>query len=164
MKKQLGARRAFACGLAAAVMLLGGWTSSTKADYAYGFSEQTISNLTITPTISPLSGVTTSTTSSATLNGSGPANSNALDTPQAYIGGSPAAPQNDFLRYAPGNPVPVSPVGNFTRGDAVIGSLTPPSSASVVSESFLNTTTATVETGSSSVTASLNFSPASTGR
>jgi len=148
--------------LAAFVFLLGGWTTNLRAGIAYGFAEQTISNLTITPGITALGGVTTNTTDSATLNGSGSANSNALDVTQAYIGGSPAAPQNFFARYAPGNP-PVSPVGNFTRGDALIASLVAPNSASAVSESFLNTTTPTSETANSSLTASLLFTPTATG-
>jgi PEP-CTERM motif len=151
-----------AWGLAAFVFLLGGWTTNLRAGIAYGFAEQTISNLTIAPTLSALGGVTTSTTDSATLNGSGPANSNALDAVQAYLGGTPAAPQNDFSRYAPGA-IPVSPVGNFTRGDVVIASLGAGNSASAVSESFLNTTTPTSETANSSLTASLLFTPTATG-
>jgi PEP-CTERM motif len=162
MRRHSGSKRRLAWGLAAFVFLLGGWTTNLRAGIAYGYAEQTISNLTILPAINALGGVTTSTSDSATLNGSGLANSNALDAPQAYIGGTPVAPQNDFTRYAPGA-IPVSPAGNFTRGDALIASLTAPNSSSVVSESFLNTTTPTSETASSSLTASLLFTPTATG-
>src|SRR5206468_3492293 len=93
-------------------------------------------------------------TASATSNGSGPATSDLLDAPQAFIGGSP--PSNFFARYATGNP-PVSPAGNFTRGDSLIASLMAPSSASTVSESFLSGTASSTLTAGSSVAASLLF-------
>ncbi len=144
-------------GLGAALLSWAGWGSDLKADFAYGFAEQTISSLAIVGNITGTGTVGSSTTAAATLNGSGPATSNPLDAPEAYIGGTPAAPQNDFSRYAMGTP-PVSPVGNFTRGDSLIAALTGPSnSASVVSESYLNSAVPTSETGSSSVTASFAF-------
>ena len=161
MNTRLAPVRRLAVGLAA-LTLFAGWGGAARADYAYGFATQTISNLTITPGITPNGAVTTSTSDGATLNGSGIANSNALNAAQAYIGGAPPAPGDFYFRYAPGA-TPVSPAGNFTRGDAVIASLVPPNSSSVVAESFLNTTTPTTETGNSGLTASLLFTPTVTG-
>jgi len=138
-----------------------GWAADARADIAYAFAEQTITGLTITPTITVgAAGVITSTQANTTINGSGLSNSNPLDTPQAYQGGGPPAPENFFARYAPGSP-PVSPVGNFTRADAAIPILSgPTNNSSVVSESYLNTASAppaTTETGGSQLTASLSF-------
>jgi len=161
MKRNLGFVRRLAGGLAA-LALMTGLTTGARADFAYGYAEQTISNLTISPTIVPNGTVTTSTSDGATLNGSGSSAADPLDAPQTYIGGAPAAPQNFFARYAPGA-TPTSPAGNFTRGDVVIASLAPPNSSSVVSESFLNTTVKTSETANSQLTASLLFTPSATG-
>jgi hypothetical protein len=137
--------------------LAGGWAASARADVAYGFAEQTITNLTIAPAITATTTVATTTSASTTVNGSGVSNSNPLDTPEAYQGGSPPAPQNDYTRYAPGA-TPVSPVGNFTRGDAVISSLAPTAnSSSVVAESYLNGVGQQNETGHGALAASLSF-------
>jgi len=142
---------------AAAVALLSG-SRDARADFAYAFATQTISGLSITPAITVTSpAVTTFTQDGSTLNGSGLANSNPLDAVQAYQGGLPAAPQNFFARYAPGSP-PVSPVGNFTRGDALISSIAgPTNSSSVVAESYLNTVTPATETGSAGLGANFSF-------
>ncbi len=149
--------------MAGVVFLAGGWTSQARADLSYGYAEENISGLSISPAISAASSVTSSSTSGATLNGSGSSFSNALDAQQTYIGGSPQSPQNNFTRYAPGIP-PVSPVGNFTRGDSQIATLTgPTNSASVVSERFLNGTGPASETGTSSVTTGLTFTTSTGG-
>ncbi|MDB5348967.1 MAG: sorting protein [Planctomycetota bacterium] len=134
--------------------------ADARADYAYGFASQTISGLSVTPGsggFTNVSAVTTSTNAAATVNGVGPATSHPLDAPEAYLGGGPTAPGNLFGRYAPGA-VPISPVGNFTRGDALIASLLGPgNSASVVSESFLGSPG--METAFSTVTASVTLTP-----
>lgn len=148
---------------AGAVMLTAGWTSELRAGLSYGFAQETISHLTITPSISEVGSVTSNSTAAATFNGSGSATSDPLNAPQVYIGGSPAAPENDFSRYAPGNP-PVSPVGNFTRGDSEIVALIGANNgASVVSESFLNGNGPLAETASSNVAVSLLFTTSTAG-
>jgi len=137
------------------------FATHARADYGYGFASQTISGLSVIPTSGTFTGVspvTSTTTASATLNGSGPATADPLDAPQAYLGGSPAAPENDFARYAPGI-TPISPVGNFTRGDALIASLIgPTNSASVVAESFIDNGPS-IATGASGLTASVTLTP-----
>jgi len=143
--------------------IAGGWAATARADIAYAFAEQTISGLSITPTVTATSPVSTFTQDSSTLNGSGLSNSNPTDALQAYQGGLPAAPQNFFLRYAPGSP-PVSPVGNFTRGDVAIPVLSgPTNSSSVVAESYLNGAGPQSETGSAGLGASFSFTPSATG-
>jgi hypothetical protein len=155
--------RRLGCLLAGVVFLMGGWTSQAKAGLAYGYAEQTISSLSIAPSISAVGTVTSTSTAGATFNGSGNSSSDTLDAPQVFIGGSPQAPQNFFSRYAPGSP-PVSPDGNFTRGDSQIVSLAgPANSASVVSESYLNGTGPANETGTSAITASLLFTTTTAG-
>jgi PEP-CTERM motif len=148
---------------AGALLLTTGWTSKVRAGLSYGYAEQTISHLTITPSITGDS-VTSNSTAAATFNGSGNASSDPLNAPQIYIGGSPAAPQDDFTRYAPGTPTPVSPVGNFTRGDSLIAALSGANNAaSVVSESFLNGNGPLAETASSNVAVSLLFTTTTAG-
>jgi hypothetical protein len=111
----------------------------------------------VSPTVT-ITGLATATQDSTTVNGSGIANSDATDAVQAYQGGAPASPQNFFSRYAPGNP-PLSPSGNFTRGDVIAGSPLG-GSRSVVAESYLDTALAGApasETASSSQTTSFSF-------
>jgi len=154
----------FSSWMAAGLMglaLAASWAADARADIAYGFATQTISGLTITPTITPgAGGVVTSTQNNTTLNGAGSSTSNPLDAPQVFQGGGPPAPENFFARYAPGNP-PVSPTGNFTRADSAIPVLSGPgNTSSVVSESYLNSASAppaTTETGGAQLTASLTF-------
>lgn len=160
LKCLLRPARLLATGLAF-LALAGGWVSTARADIAYGFAEQTISGLSITPTITPTSGVVTITQDSTTANGSGFSNSDPLDAAQAYQGGLPMAPPNFFARYAPGSP-PVSPTTppNFTRADVAIPVLMGPgNTSSVVSESYLNSAAGppSRETGSSALLASLSF-------
>jgi hypothetical protein len=155
--------RKFGFLFAGALLLSTGWTSEVRAGLSYGFAEETISHLTITPSIN-VGSVTSNSTASATFNGSGSASSDPQDASQIYIGGSPPAPQNDFTRYAPGTPLPVSPVGNFTRGDSQIAALTGANNAaSVVSESFLNGNGPLAETASSNVAVSLLFTTTTAG-
>jgi hypothetical protein len=162
MKRYVRSVRRSGLVLATALLLMASWAPDLQASYAYGYAEQTISSLTISPAITAASAVTSLSFAAATLNGSGPSSSNALDAPQVFIGSSPA-PENFFSRYAPGTP-PAGPDGNFTRGDSLIAQLTGPNnSASVVSESYLNTNTPTSEAASSSVTASLAFTTGTTG-
>jgi len=146
-----------------ALSLVGGWAANARADIAYAFAEQTISALSISPAGTPVVGVTTFTQDSTTVNGSGISNSAPLDAPQAYQGGTPPAPENLFTRYAPGSP-PVSPVGDFTRGDVLIASIaTGTNSSSVVAESYLNSPTAKTETGNGGLGASFSFTPTTAG-
>jgi len=133
-----------------------------RADFAYGFAEQTISNLTITPGVTPVGTFTSSAQDSTTFNGSGGSNSAPMDPLQSYQGGAPASPQNFFGRYAPGTP-PASPTAppSFTRSDVLFttaGGGT--NSGAVVSESFINTLgvgSPNSETASAGLTAALNF-------
>jgi len=169
--------RPLAAGLAL-LSLAGGWSSSARAAIAYGFAEQTITSLSISPAILNVTNLTASTSDGVTVNGSGVSQNAGLvgvisDVPEAYSGGLPQAPPNSPLRYAPSLPVntgtpgpndnnpPVSPVGNFTRGDAVINPLTGAlNSSTVVAESYLNAAgapPAASESGTGSLRASLTF-------
>jgi hypothetical protein len=149
---------------AAALALAAASTGVARADIAYAFAEQTITNVAITPTVTFTTATSTSAQDSATINGSGTSASDPLDALQTFLGGTPAAPQNSFVRYATGNP-PASPTTppSFTRADALIttsGQGTGINSAAVVAESFLNTTTVghpNTETGNSGDTASVSF-------
>jgi len=148
--------------------LAGGWAANARADVAYGFASQTISNFTITGAVNPTSTGTPSTQALTTVNGSGTTNSGGLEVPQNYVGGTPASSDNNFGRYAPGNP-PVSLVtnpvsGDFTRSDARL-SATPPavSTLQVVAESYVNTTVGKSETAGSSLSAGILFTAPSTG-
>lgn len=147
--------------IAVALALAHAAPREARADISYGFAEQTISGLSITPTVTLPDGITTSTQDSTTFNGSGGSNSNPLDALQSFQGGSPASGQNFFARYAPGNP-PVSPTSppSFTRADALIASIASGSnSSSVVAESFIGTGpgSPTSETGSGGLSASFSF-------
>src|SRR5690349_16042157 len=87
-------------GVAAVLALAHVPAREARADIAYGFAEQTISGLSISPAVTAMSPITTSTQDSSTFNGSGASNSAPLDAIQAFQGGAPASPQNFFLRYA----------------------------------------------------------------
>jgi len=132
-----------------------------RADFAYAFAQQTISNLTVTPGVVPVGTFTSSAQDSTTLNGSGSSNSDPMNPLQAYQGGLPMAPQNFFARYAPGSP-PVSPTvpPSFTRGDVLFTTGGPGvNSGAVVSESLISTGggNPTSETAQAGLTAALNF-------
>lgn len=146
----------------AGLALVAGLAASARADIAYGYAEQTISNVTITPATGTLTfsgAVVTSTTDSFTLNGSGTANSDPLDAKQSGVGALP--PENTFIRTVTGNPP--SGGSTLTRGDAVISNLgTPTVSASGVAESYLNGGAASA-TGNATLTGSVAFTPSATG-
>jgi len=159
MKQLSLAHRHFALSVAALALAMG-IAADSRAATVYGYSTQTISNLQILPTgsiaIQTPPGVTTFAQDGTTFNGSGASNSNALDPAQAYQGAGAGPPPNTFGRFAPGDP-PISPVGNFTRGDALIAAnLT---SSSVVAESYLSAVTANAATASAGLGASFNFTP-----
>lgn len=147
----------------AVLTLAAGWAVTARAALVYSVARETISSVSISPTAT-ISNIKTSSQDSTTVDGSGFANSNVLDAVQAYQGGPPAPAQNSFVRYAPGNP-PVSPVGNFTRGDSLLaGTVAGPNS--VVAESYLDTSlpgTPLSETGAAGYTLSFTFTPTTTG-
>jgi len=162
--------RRLAAGFAT-LALLGTAATDARADFAYGYASQTISNLSLTPAAGTITfgNLLTFSQDGSTINGSGSSNSNQLDAIQAYQNAGPggAAPgQNNFNRTALGNP-PAS-TNNFTRGDSQIattalGAIT---SGSVVAESFLNTALAgspANETGSGGLGAALTFVQSTTG-
>jgi hypothetical protein len=157
MEQRLRLTLRLAAGLVS-LALAGGWAANAQAQgIAYAFGQETISGVSITPTTTLASGVVTNTQDSATVNGAGLAQSAPLDVPQVYLGGAPASPQNNFMRYAPGSP-PVSPTtpASFTRGDAQIVSLAAATNtASVVAESFLNAVG--TATGSAGVSAAVSL-------
>jgi len=145
---------------------------------AYGFAEQTISDLTIVPgtgTLSAASAVTTGTTDSATQNASGISRADPLDALQSYLGTPPPPPQNYFVKYAafPGAPpIPSGTAPNglttgggtldsFTRGDVLITGVTSTSSSSVVAESFLKGAPGH-ESGSGALSATVTIRPSDT--
>jgi len=148
--------------LAAIVVVLGLSQATPRqawADFAYAFAQQTITNLSVSPTVTTT--FTVSAQDATTLNGSGSSNSDAGDPLQAYQGGLPMAPQNFFARYAPGSP-PVSPTAppSFTRGDVLFTGTSPGvNSSAVVSESLINTGLGSPnsETATSGLTVSGNF-------
>jgi hypothetical protein len=154
MEKRSSPLRRLAATLVA-VALAAGWAASARAQIAYAFASQNISNITFDQAgLPPATGVVTSTAASATQNGSGPTTSDPVNTPQAFIGGAPAAPQNVYTRYADGVGTPTSPTTpqSFSRGDAGLFSSGPPpgtgstpiapgtfpTTAANVAESFLN--------------------------
>jgi len=148
--------------------LAGGWAANARADIAYGFASQTISAITITPTLGALSSPDVFTQAGATTNGSGPQNSSQTGSvTQAYQGGAPPSPEDNFARYAPGVPVPVSPTNpqDFTRGDARIVNFPTlaTTTLSVVAESFINNVVSKSETGSGGLGASFTFVQPTTG-
>jgi hypothetical protein len=137
---------------ALALALVAVSSRSARADIAYAFAEQSISNLTITAAgggalPGAISG--TATQASAVANGSGAASNNPLDTAPAQVGTSPMVPNNYLTHYssltAGLNVLPATPpgpdTGDFTRGDAVITSpnIFTGASASNVAESIVGT-------------------------
>ena len=158
--RRISLTRRLALAIAAAALVAGA-TTGAKAAPSYAFAEQTISGLTLSPTVTPAGPLTTVTLDGTTLNGLGTAQSNPLNVLQAYQGGAPPAPEDFYARYAPGNP-PVSPVagGTFTRGDAIIASLgQATNSSSVVAESYLPGPGTASATGAGGLNASITFLP-----
>jgi hypothetical protein len=146
----------------AAAAMVAGLATSARADIAYGYAEQTISNVMLLPSVGTLTGVgaiNTSTLDGATVNGSGTGTSNPLDALQTYFGPS-APPENTFSRTATG----VLPGGpSFTRGDVQIANFPTAPVGNVVSESLANGTGAFSDTGNAALTASFTFTPSATG-
>jgi len=125
----------------AAVIVATGWAGTTKADIAYSYAEQTLTGVSVTGT--GLTGGTmtgTATSASAVINGVGVATNNPTDTPEAYVGAAPPAPQNSFVKYSTQGGGPQA--GDFSRGDALLTGTsiftTAGMSASNVAESVLN--------------------------
>jgi hypothetical protein len=147
--------------------------ANARADFAYAFAQETVSNMSVTRGTSlMLVPVASATTAGATFNGSGSSTSDALDALQAYLGASPAPPQNYFQRYAgfpSPSPLPAGsapngvttgpgPLADFTRGDSLISNSG--TTFSVVAESYRTTGFAG---GTSGLLASFSFIPATTG-
>jgi hypothetical protein len=145
----------------AAVIVATGWVGTTKADIAYSYAQQAITNITLSGT-----GVTngvmtgTATSASAVIKGAGSATNDPTDTLQAYIGASPPAPQNFYGKYSSQGGGPQT--GDFSRSDAVLspggGLFGPGLAATNVAESILST----AGTGPGLATASGSWSFAGT--
>jgi len=126
----------------AAVIVATGWVGTTKADIAYAYAEQALTGLRVSGTGLANGTMTgTATSAAAVINGVGVATNNPTDTPEAYVGAAPPAPQNFFQKYAVsgGGTQP----GDFSRGDALITGTSLFSTAGMnatnVAESILNT-------------------------
>jgi len=149
-------------GLLSAFALMAGLSATARADIAYAYAEQTISNVTLTPsagTLTAVGSLNTSTLDGATVNGVGVSRSDPLDALQTYFGPTPP-PENTFVRTALGA-LPNGP--SFTRGDVQIANLNTAGVGNVVSESLLNGTGPASETGNSALTATFTFTPTATG-
>jgi len=126
----------------AAVIVATGWVGTTKADIAYAYAEQALTGITVTGT-GLTNGTMTGTASSASavINGVGVATNNPTDTPQAYVGAAPPAPQNSYVKYSTQGGGPQA--GDFSRGDSIITGTsiftTAGMNATNVAESVLNT-------------------------
>lgn len=151
-----------------AAALLAGSAATARADFAYAYAEQTLTNIVVSGAgITNASGSGSSSSASAAINGVGVSTNNVTDTLQAYQGALPPAPQNDFTKYSTAGGGPQA--GDFTRGDSVItganagvGTLfTTGVSASNVAESFVSTGGG-VSTGPGLSTASGNWSVSGT--
>jgi len=125
----------------AALALAIGWLGTSKADVAYAYAQQSISGLTVTGTgLSNGTMTGTASSASAVINGVGTATNNPTDTPEAYVGAAPPAPQNSFVKYSTQGGGPQA--GDFSRGDSLIGGTNlfgAGVSASNVAESILST-------------------------
>ena len=147
-------------GAGAALALALGWLGTSKADVAYSYAQQTVTGLTVTGTGLSNGAMTgTAGSASAVINGVGSATNNPTDTPQAYVGASPAAPQNDYTKYSSQGGGPQT--GDFSRGDSLITGSTlfgAGMSTSNVAESILST----AGTGSGLATGSGSWSVAGT--
>jgi hypothetical protein len=125
----------------AAVIVATGWVGTTKADIAYAYAEQALTGITVTGT-GLTNGTMTGTASSASavINGVGVATNNPTDTPEAYVGAAPPAPQNSYVKYSTQGGGPQA--GDFSRGDSIITGSTlfgAGMNATNVAESVLNT-------------------------
>ena len=148
--------------LVAAVLVAINGSGKTACASEYSYAELTLSNLQMTTTVTLL-GVNTSTTASASINGSGVSTGAPTDTLQAYTGAPPPAPQNSFVKYSTSGGGPQA--GSFGRGDAVMTNavilFTGPTSISGAAEAFNNLPN-TVNKGSSGWTVMSAFLTTST--
>jgi hypothetical protein len=109
----LTSRSRFVKPVALAVGILAAGALEARAD-VYAYSRQTLSGLIVQGTT--VSSLTTSTQDSATLNGSGPANGNTTDAPQAFVGDGSLNPGQNFFGRAGAIGSPT-----FARGDVLWG-------------------------------------------
>jgi len=82
----------------------------------------------------------TASSASAVINGVGSATNNPTDTPEAYVGAAPPAPQNSYVKYSTQGGGPQA--GDFSRGDSLLTGSTlfgSGMSASNVAESIIST-------------------------
>jgi hypothetical protein len=164
---------------AAALALVMGMTSNARADFAYAFASQTISNLRLSPTTGTLNPVAPNPTQTGTATGAstgqnGSSSNDPLDANQSFVGTPAPPPQNTFTKFAtfaaasplPAGQQPVTPTASFTRGDAQFVSATnllfnTGVTVANVAESYLNNQIGQSSgTGGWSITAS--FTPSAT--
>ena len=151
-------------GACAALVIAAGWNSASRADIAYGYATQSVTNIIVTG-----AGITnalttgTSTSAAAAINGSGVSTNSPTDTLEAYVGAAPAAPQNFFPKYSTAGGGPQA--GDFSRGDALITAsnlFTTGANTFNVAESYVTTTTSGLGTGSGSWNLSGSFNAPTT--
>jgi hypothetical protein len=114
---------------------------AAHASFAYAYAEQTLTNVTVTGAgMSGQTPVATGNTAASAQDGTGISTNATSDTPQAYLGAPPPAPQNDFTKYSTAGGGPQA--GDFVRADAVLaptGTLfTTGTNTSAVAESILS--------------------------
>jgi hypothetical protein len=145
----------------AALIVATGWVETTKADLAYSYAEQSVNAINVTGT-GLTNGTMTGTASSASavINGVGSATNNPTDTPQAYVGASPPAPQNDYTKYSSFGGGPQA--GDFSRGDSVLTGTSMFNSAGMNTSNVAETFLSTAGTGSGLGTGSGSWSLAGT--
>jgi len=167
---------------AAAFALALGVTTHARADVAYAFSQQQISNLIVSSatggvTITASGSIQTGSNTGASF-ASGVSATDPVDAPQSYLGPTPVPPENFFghvATFPTADPVPAgtAPTGtttgatltNFTRGDSAFTAATVNNlfttgvTTNNVAESFLNTGVLTASgTGGWSINASFTVS------
>jgi hypothetical protein len=147
----------WAVGAAVAGVL--GAAGAARADFSYGYAQQTLSGLTITGTGLSNGTVTGSaTTASAVAGGTGVATNSPTDALEAYQLSGPTATENNFTKYSTAGGGPQA--GDFTRGDVVLGNrgnlFTSGANGSVVAESYASGTNG-LETASGSWQLSATF-------
>jgi hypothetical protein len=150
-------------GACAALALVAGWNNASRADVAYGYAQQQVSNIVVTGTgIAAATPTGTSTNASAAINGSGVATNNPTDTLQAYVGAAPAAPQNSYVKY--GTTGGGTQAGDFTRGDAIVTgtNLFTGAAGNSVAESQVSSPASGLATGSGSWNVSGSFTAPTT--
>jgi len=145
----------------AAVIAATGWVETTRADIAYAYAQQSITGLTVTGT-GLTNGTMTGTASSASavINGAGSATNNPTDTPEAYIGATPPAPQNSYVKYSSQGGGPQT--GDFSRGDALIAGSTLFGTAGMAAANVAESILSTAGTGTGLATGTGSWSVAGT--